>query len=428
MHIKRFIAAGISLLLLSAAAGCRSIDNSENAAVPAGMQGNVQQEEATENTAGMDGTVAREEATIANVKKSGGEVRVIAAGDNLVQTAVYNSAATHTETGQIYNFDYCYEGIRDVVSQGDISIINQETLICDDPNIAISGSNYNFNSPAELGPALINAGFNVVSMSNNHLLDKGVDGLESCMDYWEQMEADNPDLLTYGVYRNEADMNDIRVKEVNGIKIAFLAYTENINGYTVPDDSPIQIVLTSESELIKSQIEAASEIADAVVVSAHWGVEDSFEVTDGVKQQAQNMIDWGADVIIGTHPHVPQTMEYLTREDGTQGFVFYSLGNLISAQTWNINIIGEIADFNIVVDPEGNTTIEDVKVMPVITQYDDGYLSNLRLVMYKDCTDELIAAHGLPYAMYDQYYAEWNRERIQELIDTAIPAEYQKLD
>ncbi len=428
MYIKKFIAAGISMLLLCAASGCRSIDNSENARIPAGMQNDGTQDATTTISDGMDGSVAREEATIANVKQTGGEVRVIAAGDNLVQTAVYNSAAAHAEDGESYNFDYCYEGIRDVVSQGDISIINQETLICDDPDIEISGSNYNFNSPAELGPAILNAGFNVVSMSNNHLLDKGVDGLSACLDYWEQMEADNPDLLTYGVYRDEADMNDIRIKEVNGVKIAFLAYTENINGYTVPEDSDIQIVLTSESEVIKSQIEAANEVADAVIVSAHWGVEDTFEVTDGVKQQAQNMIEWGADVIIGTHPHVPQTMEYLTREDGTQGFVFYSLGNLISAMTWNINIIGEIADFNIVVDSQGNTTIEDVKVMPVITQYDDGYLSNLRLVMYKDYTDELMEAHGLPYAMYDQYYAEWNRERIKELIDTAIPAEYQKLD
>ena len=416
---RRFIAAGLSVLLLGTAAGCRSIDNSEGAA-PEGA--------GSEINAGLDGSVAREEATIANVKQSGGEVRVIAAGDNMVQTAVYNSAVTNTETGQIYNFGYCYGGVRDIISQGDISIINQESLICNDPDIAISGASYNLNSPSELGPALLDAGFNVISMANEHLLDNGIDGLESCMDYWEQMEADNPDLLTYGVYRSEADMNDIRIKEINGIKVAFLAYTEGLNGYSVPDDSSVRVVLTAEDAIIKSQIEAAKELADAVVVAAHWGTVDSSEVSESVRYLAQNMVEWGADVIIGTHPHVPQTMEYLTREDGTQGFVFYSLGNFISSQTWNINLVGEIADFNIVVDPEGNTTIEDVKVIPVITHYDDGYLSNVRLYSYSDYNDELCASHGLPYAMYDQVYAEWNMEKIKAIVDEAVPAEFQKLD
>lgn len=423
----RITAAAVSTLMLLSAAGCRSIDNSNDSAIPAA---NIQADPAVTTVIedGMNGSVAREEATIATVQQNGGEVHIVAAGDNLIQKSVYNSAATHTENGEIYNFGYCYDSVKDIISAGDISIINQETLICDNPDIAISGSNYNFNSPAEVGHALMDLGFDVVSMSNNHLLDKGIDGLESCLTYWDNMQTTYPDLLTYGVYRDEADMNNIRIKEVNGIKIAFLAYTENINGYSVPENSTIQIVLTSEEEKIKSQIEAASAMADVVVVSAHWGVEDSFIVTDGVKEQAQNMINWGADVILGAHPHVPQTMEYLTRDDGSQGFVFYSLGNFISAQTYNINIIGEIADFNIVVSPDGNVTVEDVQVMPVITQFDDGYLSNLRIIPYSEYTEELCSAHGLPYAMSDPYYAEWNMERIKEIIDEAIPEEFQKLD
>lgn len=423
---SRIFAAGLSLLLVCTITGCSKIDNSEDAATPAMVE--HLEGASSSDSPGMDGTVAREEATIATVSQGGGEFRVIAVGDNLVQTSVYNSAAANTVGDEAYNFDYCYEGVKDIISQGDISIIDQETLICDNPDIEISGSNFNFNSPAEVGPAVMRAGFNVVSMSNNHLLDKGITGLESCMDYWDQMQIDYPDLTVYGVYRNEADMNNIRIREVNGLKVAFLAYTENTNGYSVPEDSEIQIIYTAEEALIKSQIEAANEIADVVIVSAHWGVEDTFEVTDGVKAQAQNIINWGADVIIGCHTHTPQTMEYLTRDDGTQGFVFYSLGNFISAQTYNINLIGEIADFKMVVDSDGGVTVEDVMVHPVITQYDDGYLSNLRLIAYRDYTEELCNAHGLPYAMYDAYYAEWNMERIKEIIDTAIPAEYQKLD
>ncbi|MBQ8686989.1 MAG: CapA family protein [Ruminococcus sp.] len=422
---SRIFAAGLSLLLVCAATGCRSIDN--ESAVPAVAE---QQSDAVSSAdnAGMNGGVAREEATIANVEQAGGEFRVIAVGDNLVQTSVYNSAKANATGDEMYNFDYCYEGVKDIIEQGDISIIDQETLICDNPDIEITGSNFNFNSPAEVGPAVMRAGFNVVSMSNNHLLDKGIDGLISCMDYWDRMQEDFSELTVYGVYRDEADMSNIRVREVNGLTVAFLAYTENTNGYSVPEDSDVQIIYTSEEDIIKAQIEEANAIADVVVVSAHWGVEDTFEVTDGVKAQAKNMVNWGADVIIGCHTHTPQTMEYLTRDDGTQGFVFYSLGNFISAQTYNINLIGEIADFKMVVDSAGGVTVEDVMVHPVITQYDDGMLSNLRLIAYRDYTEELCAQHGLPYAMYDQYYAEWNMERIKEIIDTAIPAEYQKLD
>lgn len=422
---SRIFAAGLSLLLVFAATGCRTIDN--ESAVPAVAE---QQSSATSpvDNSGMNGGVAREEATIANVQQAGGEFRVIAVGDNLVQTSVYKSALANSADGTSYNFDYCYEGVRDIIELGDISIIDQETLICDNPDIEITGSNFNFNSPAEVGPAVMRAGFNVVSMSNNHLLDKGIDGLISCMDYWDKMQEDFSDLTVYGVYRDEADMSNIRLREVNGVTVAFLAYTENTNGYSLPEDTDVQIIYTSEEEIIKSQIEAANEIADVVIVSAHWGVEDTFEVTDGVKAQAKNMVNWGADVIIGCHTHTPQTMEYITRDDGSEGFVFYSLGNFISAQTYNINLIGEIADFRMVMNSDGSVSVQDVMVHPVITQYDDGMLSNLRLIAYRDYTEELCNSHGLPYAMYDPYYAEWNMERIKEIIDTAIPAEYQKLD
>lgn len=404
--------------------GCRKI--SDNSGIQPVDAPAVTTEATDGSGTATDSTLFTEQPTTS--ESNDGSIRVIAVGDNLVQTKVYGSAAEHAENGESYNFDYVYEGAKDLITGADLSIINQETLICGDPSYEISGSNYNFNSPPELGDALMRLGFNTVSLSNNHLLDKGIDGLFASLDYWDAMKQAYPDLVTYGVYRDVADMENIRIKEVNGLKVAFLAYTENINGYSVPSDSTAQIILTSQEALIQSQIEAADDLADIVIVSSHWGVEDTFTVTDGVKAQAQNFIEWGADVIIGNHSHVPQTMEYLTRTDGTQGFVFYSLGNFVSAQTYNINIIGEVADFEMMYDGEtGNVTVENIKVRPVITQYDDGSLSNLRLIAYKDYTEELAAAHGLPYAMGNDY-GVWNMDRIKEIIDTAIPAEFQKLD
>ena len=260
-----------------------------------------------------------------------------------------------------------------------------------------------------------------------HLLDKGESGLNGCLNYWDQKMQQYPDILACGVYRDYVDMQQhIRTKEFNGKTVAFLSYTENTNGYSLPDNSELEIVYTSQEDIIQQQIAAAKEIADVVVVTCHWGVEDTYNVTDGVKALAQKIIDWGGDVIIGTHPHVAQTMEYLTRPDGTQGFVFYSLGNFISAQTDNMNLIGELADFNIVAKEDGSVTIEDVKVSPVITQFDDGRESNLRLYPYSMYTDELAAQHGLPYCSSSTgpSYQVWSMEKIRELFDTSVPEQF----
>lgn len=416
MRKIKIIAVGFSLLLLCTA-GCRSIDG--------GKKSSSYDSGAND---GMNGFVAREEATIATVKQGGGVVHVIAAGDNMVQTGVLNSAAANAGSEEEYNFNFCYEGAKNLLSGGDVKIIHQETLICDNDDIDISGNSYSYNSPSEVGKALIDTGFNAVSMGNNHLLDKGVGGLTSCLNYWNKMKSNYYGLITYGAYKNENDMNDIRVCEINGVKLAFLSYTDKLTSYEFLEESELKVVLLSDEEKIKAQIEKAASLADAVIVSAHWGIADYFEVSDNVKQKAQNMIDWGADVIIGTHPHVPQTMEYLMRPDGSKGFVFYSLGNFISAQTYNVNLIGEVAEFDVSVSPKGDMLIENIQVSPVISHFEGADYSNLRVIPYRDYTEELCNAHGLPQIEGNGYYGEWSMDKIKEIIDIAIPSEYQKLN
>ena len=190
------------------------------------------------------------------------------------------------------------------------------------------------------------------------------------------------------------------------------------------------MAFTTQDDLIQKQIEEAKQIADVVVVTCHWGDEDTYTVRDGVKATAQKIINWGADVIIGTHPHVAQTMEYLTRDDGTQGFVFYSLGNFISAQTDNFNLISELADFQLVVQPDGLVTVEDVQVSPIITHYEGSNLSNLRLYPYSMYNDELAAQHGLPYCVSSTGpdYQIWNMAKIKEMFDTSVPEQFRKYD
>lgn len=425
MQIKRFFAAaiGLSLLMAYAGTGCaetRQIDSGAALPESSAAQTDTTLADTTADTTEITTTIAPAPQDTA--------IHVVAVGDNLVQERVYESALAHSVDGTTYNFDYCYENIVPLLT-GDLNIINQETLICGE-GYELSGSNYNFNSPVELGEDIIEAGFNVITICNNHVLDKGESGLSSCLNYWDEKMVQHPGVLVTGIYRDYADMQNIRTKEVNGKTIVFLSYTEHTNGYSLPENSDIEICYTSEEDLIASQIAAAKEIADVVLVTCHWGNEDTYTVTDAERALAQKIIEWGGDVIIGTHSHVPHTMEYLTRSDGTQGFVFYSLGNFISAQTDNFNLVGELADFDIVVDPTGGVTIENVQVSPVLTHYDDGNLSNLRLYPYRDYSAELAAGHGLPYAPYSTgpSYKIWSLEEIQTIFSTAVPTEFQKWD
>lgn len=414
-HTLRALCLAISVCVTTCLAGCGTTTINEDAAVLESSSMDATEEVSTDTE--------KAEATEATTESEAATINIVAVGDNLVQTPVYETALEQSEDGTTYDFSYCYENIAPLID-GDINIINQETLICGE-GFEVTGTNYNFNSPEELGDALIDLGFDVITICNNHVLDKGETGLNSCLSYWDERMETYSDVLVTGIYRDYADLQNIRTKEVNGKTIAFLSYTENTNGYSLSDSSDLEIIYTSEEDVIQSQIEAANEIADAVIVTCHWGNEDTYTVTDGQKELAQEIIEWGADVIVGTHSHVPQTMEYITRTDGTQGFVFYSLGNFISGQTDNFNLVGELADFDLVFDENGDVTVENIQVSPVITHYEAGR-TNVRLYPYSAYTDELISEHGLPYASAStgESYQVWSREEIITIFETAVPEEF----
>lgn len=351
-------------------------------------------------------------------------VRFAAVGDNLIHSRVYQTAQAHNDSNKTeYDFHYCYENIADSIAEADLAFVNQESLICGE-GYEVTGTKLNFNSPVELGDNLIDIGFDVFNIGNNHMLDKGTDGLAACMTYWQEQCKENEKIAVIGCYENEEDMQNYRILRSKGLNIGFLSYTQHTNGYQLPEDSDLQIVYTDNEELIQQQIQELSEQTDCVIVSAHWGEEDTYEVTESVKELAQKMIDWGADVIIGTGSHTLQTMEYLTRADGSQGFVFYSLGNLISAQTDNFNMVGGLGNFEICRDTEGVITVENVTLTPLITHYDSG-MENVRVYPYDAYTDALIEKHNIPYASGGTA-KNWDREVIETIISENVPAQFRQ--
>lgn len=356
-------------------------------------------------------------------------VHVCAAGDNLIHYSVYKNAEKYAKDGEKYNFKPLYENVKYIIEGADIAILNQETIISQSNEIrGANGGRLLFNSPPEVADAVIDLGFDVFTMANNHLLDCGASGLEESIKFWNE-KAEKNDLTILGAYLDEKDCENIRIREVNGVKVAFLAYAENLNGFEIPADSSLRVVMNSEEDVIERQIKKASELADAVIVSAHWGAEDTHVVSEDRKILAKKMVNWGADVILGCHTHTAETMEWITREDGTKGFVYYSMGNFICAQTDNFNLVGEIPEFDLVLDGETNElTLENVKCVPTIVHYDDGKFANMRVYPYSKYTPELAASHGIPNAEPKGTYPTFGWDIINNIIEENIPEEFRDLD
>lgn len=317
------------------------------------------------------------------------KVHILCAGDNLIHRSIYNQAARRAKKNGLkgYDFSYVYESVEKYIEKADIAILNQETVVTDE----FEPSDYpRFCSPADLGEHMINIGFNVFSLSNNHVLDKDEAGLIAGLNYWDSHDG----IIRYGAYLSVEDMNNLRLMEVNGITFAFLGYTEHTNGLSLPKDSECRVVYLKETELIRQQIEYADSIADVVIVSAHYGKETQNELTESQIAMTDRFFEWGADLVIGTQPHTAQSCEYRQKPDGSKGFVYYCLGNFVSAQATYRTMVGILGDLDIVKNMDtGEITIENPKAIPIITQYGYNY-SNIHIVPYSEYSEELAKAHG----------------------------------
>ncbi|MBO7473737.1 MAG: CapA family protein [Ruminococcus sp.] len=355
-------------------------------------------------------------------------VHVTAAGDNLIHHSVMVNAR-ELAGGYGYDFKPLYSEVKYLIEGADLAILNQETVISEsnEPRGA-EGGVLIFNSPPEVADAVIDLGFDVFTMANNHLLDMGTDGLEESINFWNRKAAEK-DLTVLGAYLNEEDANRIRTREVNGVKIAFLAYAHHINGFeSLLNDVPLRVIMNEEEDVIERQIKEAKQMADVVIVSAHWGQDDTTVVTEDRIELANKMVNWGADVILGCHTHTAETMEWIERDDGTKGFVYYSMGNFICAQTDNFNVVGELPDFDIVIDGETNELrLENVGCIPTIIHYEGGF-SNMKVYPYSKYSPELAERHGLPYAVPQGTYTDFGWDVINSIIEEQIPAEFRKLN
>ncbi|MBQ1251506.1 MAG: CapA family protein [Firmicutes bacterium] len=334
---------------------------------------------------------------------------LVATGDNLLHTKLYNEA-NQRAGGNGYDFDALYEGVAEVTQDADIAFINQETPVA--TAIAEPSSYPMFNTPSECVTDLHEIGFNVFNIASNHTLDKGADGVKATIDFMESV----PDSLYVGAYYNQEEMEKLHSIEVNGVTVAFLGFTEMTNGLVLSEDSELEFTYTSNEAEMQSLIESANQQADVVIVSVHWGQENVYAALDSQKSLGQKFADWGADMVIGHHPHVLEEIETITSADGRKVPVIYSLGNFTSTMNGEANHIGGFYSCNVVVDnATGEVSVTDEEFIPVINYFTAGK-NNIRVVLYSDYTDEMAAKHGLGLT----------REYIDEVLRDTVGTKYVK--
>lgn len=332
------------------------------------------------------------------------KVTLVAVGDNLIHNTLIDAGEQENGSRDYTSF---YENIKSDISAADIAVINQETML-GGSSFAYAGYPC-FNTPWEVGDAAINAGFDIFTCATNHSLDVGYAGIEQECKYFDS----HPEVTHVGTNDSEEDYNSVVYYEKNGIKFAILNYTYGTNGISIPESKP-WCVNMMDKEKITADVNAAKQNSDVVIVFPHWGTENSTSVSDYQREYIKLFSELGVDIVIGTHPHVLQPVEWVENEQtGKKMLVYYSLGNFISHQTSLNQLCGGMAQ--ITVEKRGEEiSITSAKLTPVVCWYKSSS-GKFSFSVYKlsDYTEELGSSHAQNGAT-PEYFEKYAKEIISE--------------
>ena len=314
-------------------------------------------------------------------KKDDITINISVIGDIMCHNSQYKDAYRNGK----YDFSYVFEDIKLYIEKADISIGNLETTFAGKDK---GYSSYpNFNTPEVLAEDLKELGIDVLSTANNHSLDTGYKGIESTIDY-----LDAAGVSHIGTYKSIESQNEILIKEIKGLKVAFLAYTYGTNGISVPTGREYCINLI-DKDLIKKQLDLAKkENPDIICVNMHWGEEYQDLPNDEQLDLERFLFENGVDIILGSHPHVLQPMETkeFTMPDGTVKNVFtiYSLGNFVSGQDKKNTKNSIILNMDIIKDGDtGKLRFENITYIPIYTYTSPKYKNYKVLDLQKAIAD-----------------------------------------
>ncbi len=325
-------------------------------------------------------------------------VKIVMVGDILLHSRVEDAAK---DTDGNYNFDFIFANMKSEIESADIAIVNEEVIL-GGKELGISGYP-SFNAPWEVGDALINAGFDVVCHATNHALDKGKKGVTNTLSYWEK----HPEITVVGISKSAEAREAVTIIEKNGIRIAILNYTYGTNGISMPKDMPYAVDIL-DTDKVKKDLAFAETNADFTIVCPHWGTEYNPGTDASQKKWTKIFREGGADLVIGTHPHVLEPVEFI--QDDIPGIsnnhgngdmlVYYSLGNFVNwtsgtgAGTTN-RMVGGMAKINISKNSSSKeTVIAGYGIEPVVCHVSSGY-KGVTIYPLSTYTEELAAQNEI---------------------------------
>jgi poly-gamma-glutamate capsule biosynthesis protein CapA/YwtB (metallophosphatase superfamily) len=337
-----------------------------------------------------------EEETAAAASEEG--ITLLMVGDILLHTPVEEAAKTANGD---YNFDFIFEHTKDEISAADIAMVNQEVIIGGE-ELGVSGYPA-FNAPYAIGDALVNAGFDVICHATNHALDKGKKGILNTTNYWEE---NHPEITVVGINETEDEYENIDIIERDGIRIAILNYTFGTNGISAPSDMP-HIVDTLDESKVAADLKYAEGNADFTVVCPHWGTEYKLGIDKSQEKWTDVFRKNGADLVLGTHPHVIEPIELITdNKDGITNnhgdgdmLVYYSLGNFVNWTSGTGDgtanrMLGGMANVTISRDENGDIAVSDYSVRAVVCHVESGP-QNVTVYPLSDYTDALASENEI---------------------------------
>lgn len=306
-------------------------------------------------------------------KKDYSTLNLTVVGDFLFESPYYKSI----ENGD--SKDLYFNKVKSYFNDDDISIGNMEVVIGND-NMKTSGDGYNFCAPSWIGPLVSSLDLEVLSTANNHSYDRGVEGINSTIDYFKN----NTDIVTLGTEK-QVNTRKTRIIEKNGLKIGFSSFTlgtnikpnkENVSLINYYKDPYTKEILKNQ---ISEEISYLKKNADIIITLMHWGTEFTFYPNDEQKEMANYLNSLGVDIIVGSHSHSIQPIEIIGEDKKT--LVYYSLGNFVSAdddiartpkgqETFdNAYQFGLLSKISLKIDKNNNIEFDNIKTEPIINYF-----------------------------------------------------------
>lgn len=286
-------------------------------------------------------------------------IRLIATGDMLAHDSINSNAKTADD----YDYTKFFAQVREYTTKGDIRFCNQEGLSAGEA-FGITGYP-SFNAPKAFPRDLQAIGCNTINLANNHMADKGQTAIDETIASWEALKP----LAVSGANRTVAERDTVRYIETKSIKVAYVTFNEINNNRSTPEHA---ITMLNDTNITTLITEARTN-ADFVMVSVHWGsYEGNSEVGPIQTEWTKKIVNLGADVVIGTGPHVLQKAEWQDGLDDRKVFVWYSIGNFLSAQLALKERIGGIAVMKLekTTNPKIPVKVAKVGFLPTYMHYD----------------------------------------------------------